>query len=97
MRNSQGYSQLFGPGLDGLKDPGLAALQKDKEADTFTCGHCNCVTHVPANTDAANIGGLCKVCMAFVCPKCASLGICSPFEKQLELQLTREYRMREYV
>ena len=96
MRKPQGYSQMWGRGLNGLADPGLAALHKDGECDTFTCAHCNCIVHVPPLTDPANIGGMCKVCFALICPACTDLRACSPFESKLEAQLTRAHRMREY-
>jgi hypothetical protein len=33
------------------------------EFDTFTCAHCNRVTHVKARQRPEDIGGLCKQCM----------------------------------
>ncbi len=96
MRRPQGYARLFGPGLDGVTDQGIAALQRDKECDTFTCAHCNRVVHVPALTDPANIGGLCKQCMGFICPACVEKAACTPFESKLEAQLTRAARLKDY-
>lgn len=96
MRKPQGYSQITGRGLVGLTDPGLASLHRDKECDTFTCKHCNTIVFVPPLTDPANMGGLCKICMGLICPACCDKG-CSPFEAQLEAQLTRAHRLREYV
>ncbi len=97
MRNAQGYARLFGPGLDNVSDPGQAALNRDGECDTFTCKHCNCVVHVPAMTDPSNIGGMCRQCMGLICPNCVNVGACTPFEAQIEAQLTRAARLREYI
>ena len=55
-----------------------------REWSTFTCQHCNKVVRVPMHADPAEIGGLCKVCMGLVCPRCAGLGRCDPFEAKLE-------------
>jgi len=97
MRRPQGYSQMWGPGLAHLTDPGLAALHKDGECDTFTCAHCNSVVFVPPFTDPADIGGGCRICDGLICNKCVDLRACSPFEAKLERQLERAHRMRGYV
>lgn len=97
MRRPQGYSQIWGTGLSNLDDPGLAALHRDKECDTFTCAHCNSIVHVPPLTDPADIGGLCRVCDGLICPACTDLRACAPFEAKLERQLTRALRMRDYT
>lgn len=94
MRNSQGYAQIIGPGLPEQVDPGLASLNKLGECDTYTCGHCQRVTHVPVQVDPANCGALCRTCDTLICAHCASLKVCYPFEQKLQEQLDRLERMR---
>jgi hypothetical protein len=45
--------------------------------------------------DPADMGGLCKICMKFECPKCLGKG-CTPFEKKLEIIENRERILRSY-
>src|SRR5512143_1685512 len=71
-----------------MRNPGGYAVKTDPtgiyEWDSFTCFHCQQVVHVPARADPADLGGLCKMCMKLICPKCVNLGGCMPFEKKLE-------------
>lgn len=53
------------------------------EEDSFTCGHCNTVVFVKPKQDAADMGGLCKLCMKLTCARCAGSGKCDPFEEKL--------------
>jgi hypothetical protein len=71
MRNPGGYAQIIDP--DGAT----------REFDTFTCAHCNCVTHVPTRARPDDIGGLCKQCTGLVCPACVGMP-CVPFLKRLD-------------
>lgn len=90
MRNPQGYATVVGDLRHGditIVESGVR--HTESEVDTFTCGHCNCVKHVPPKTDAADIGGLCKQCMQLICPRCASIRHCIPFEKKLEMMERR--------
>ena len=64
MRNAQGNATISSP--DGVA-----------EADTFTCFHCQKVTHVKAKMDPSDLGGLCKVCMRLICSRCVG-GTCVP-------------------
>ncbi len=83
MRNPGGYGVAFGP-------------DATHEHDTFTCGHCQFVVIVPAKTrDPADLGGLCKICMALVCPKCYGKNACTPWEKQMEVSEARDRFRRE--
>lgn len=66
-----------------------------KECDTQTCNHCNRVMHIRPKCDPADLGGLCKLCMKYICPKCVGLG-CTPFEKQLELIEAKARALRSY-
>jgi hypothetical protein len=54
-----------------------------QEFDTFTCAHCNHVTHVKARQRPEDIGGLCKQCMGLICAACVG-GACVPFLKRLD-------------
>lgn len=81
MRNAQGYAVWTGP--NGMK-----------ERDTFTCGHCNGVVIVEPKADPADMGGLCKLCMKLVCPRCNAAGQCTPFLKKIEAAERKEVQDR---
>lgn len=83
MRKPGGYAFIFDP--DGIR----------QEADTFTCAHCNSVVHVKPKCNPDDLGGMCRLCMKMVCPKCVDLG-CSPFEKKLEIMEKRDQALRSY-
>ena len=57
---------------------------RERAADTFTCGHCGRIVVVPPKADAADLGGHCRLCDRLICPSCAREGRCDPFEKKLE-------------
>lgn len=71
MRNAQGNMLVMDP--NGTKT----------EHDTITCGHCNGV-HVMAPKDAYGVGRYCTLCARHLCPGCAQIEKCTPFEKRLE-------------
>lgn len=71
MRRPGGYARIDDP--DGPR----------QEFDTFTCAHCNRVTHVAARARPEDIGGLCKVCMGLICPRCVGKP-CVPFLQRLD-------------
>jgi hypothetical protein len=84
-------------GLSGyatLTDP---LYNSPQEWDTFTCGHCwpPTIHRVQAGCDPADLGGLCKVCMRLICPKCLGGG-CTPFEKKLEAE-EASYNARRWM
>ena len=54
------------------------------EGETFTCAHHGGVVHVKPFQRPEDIGGLCKVCMGLLCPRCAAEGDCDPLEAKLE-------------
>ena len=83
MRKPQGYAILFDEG--GIH----------KEADSFSCGHCNAITLVKPMMDPADMGGLCKVCMRFVCPRCVG-NACDVIEKKLERWEASYHARRSY-
>jgi hypothetical protein len=66
-----------------------------READTFTCCHCNTVVVVKSGARPEDLGGWCAMCAKPVCPKCAG-GSCDPFEKKLERIEERARRAREF-
>ena len=85
MRNPQGNATIVGDlprGTPTIVESGVR--HQEVEIDTFTCGHCNAVKHVPVRANAADIGGLCKQCLQLICSKCVDKGICTPFEKKLQ-------------
>lgn len=63
-----------------------------REYDTFTCAHCNRVTHVKARARPEDVGGLCKQCMGLVCAACVGEA-CVPFLKRLD-QMEARARFR---
>ena len=67
----------------------------DVERDTFTCGHCQRIVIVRPKADPVSLGGLCKQCMAMICPRCLGRG-CTPWEKQMERMEARAEALRSY-
>jgi hypothetical protein len=72
IKGVSGYATLSGP--FGMR----------KEADTFTCGHCQKVVHVTYKKPIDELGGRCTVCDTLICPECVNTGTCEPFEKKLK-------------
>ena len=77
-----------------MRKPGGYAFTFDRETgetlnerDTFTCSHCNRVTHVKPFCDPADLGGHCCVCDSLICKNCnylRSLGKpCVPMYERL--------------
>lgn len=66
------------------------------ERDTVTCAHCNRVSFVQPFQDASELGGFCRLCYRHICGPCADLGVCTPFERKLEL-VERAARFHEAV
>lgn len=83
MRRPQGYACISEP-------------EQNKEFDTFSCGHCNCIKHVKPMQRAEDMGGLCKQCMKLICGPCLNLGTCDPLEKQIERMEARDHTLRSY-
>ena len=84
MRNPQGYAQIVGPADSVEFKDEYGTVIKDGESDTFTCGHCGKIVHVPPRTDPSSIGGGCRVCDSLICLHCVDKGTCRPLEKWLE-------------
>ena len=83
MRRPQGYALLTDP------EKGI------KEADTFSCSHCNRIVHVKPKADPADMGGLCKCCMRLICPACVGKA-CDVLERKLERQEASYQARRSY-
>lgn len=85
-----------------LREQGYASLTDRAtgnvvaECSTTTCAHCNAITHVKAKQRPEDIGGLCKLCMGLVCPKCVDAGPCVPFEERLAREEARYEALRSY-
>lgn len=95
MRNPQGYAVLQGPpGLVRNRDPGLVSLERQGEADTFTCHHCQHIVTVPVRARPEDLGGHCKICDRLICPVCVDKGTCTPWEKQMEISEARQALFR---
>lgn len=73
MRNAGGY--LLGVYCDS---------GRKVESDSFTCGHCNSAKWVKPKERPEDLGGFCRMCSKFTCPRCHAIGTCIPFEKKLE-------------
>lgn len=65
--------------------------------DSFTCNHCQGIVAVPHRGRPEDIGGLCKLCMKLVCPRCNALGKCTPWEKQMQIIEARDAARRSYL
>jgi hypothetical protein len=82
--------------LRGLrKAQGYACIVEEfgtREADTFTCNHCQKVVAVKAGASPTDLGGYCGGCSKMICPKCVGKA-CLPFEKLFE-RLERDYERR---
>lgn len=96
MRNPGGYGVAFsraeGPfalWFDGSRRDATHVKSGIFETDTFTCFHCSRVTRVKPKMDAADLGGLCKVCMKLICSHCVGKG-CDPLEEKLKRSEDRD-------
>jgi len=76
-------------GYARITDPGGT-----REHDTFTCAHCQRIVHVRPRADPASCGGLCKLCMGLVCPRCNARTRCDPWEKKMERAEARDRFLR---
>ncbi len=98
MRNPHGYATIVGD-LAGdaptVVEGGVRHIEP--EIDTFTCGHCNRVKHIKPRCDPADLGGLCKICMSLVCPKCYAKRSCTPWEEQMLRSEAKDAARRSYA
>jgi hypothetical protein len=81
MRQPQGYGVTDSP-------------EGRREQDTFTCFHCQRIVAVRPLMDAADMGGLCKVCMRLICMECVAKLTCTPWEKAMEQIEARDRFLR---
>ena len=96
MRKPQGQATLIGPKHVGEVPVGPKALIDEDECDTFTCGHCQFIMHVPVKCNPEDLGGLCKCCMQLICPKCVNKGTCTPWEQMIENMERKQDALRSY-
>ena len=98
MRRPGGYAFITSPVPTKIYfDGGLRCEEMGAgtfEADTFTCIHCGCGRHVPAN-EKTNEEYFCRICMARICPPCADHP-CIPLMKKIEAEEERDRRLRSY-
>ena len=81
MRGLTGYATITSP--EGMK----------READTFTCAHCNTIVHVKPRGPLEELGGRCTICDSLICQHCVDTRTCDPFEKKLlRLEARKAYR-----
>lgn len=98
MRNPHGYAVITSPTRwRGNFDHFHCEVIEEgtTEIDTATCNHCNRVVHIKPRMDPADMGGLCKQCMKFICPWCLDKG-CTPWEEVMRRQEARTEALRSY-
>ena len=79
MRKPGGYTIITEPG------------KATREADFFTCRHCQRVIIVKPFCDPADMGGRCTCCNGLICPNCVGKD-CDHIEKKLaRLEARRSY------
>jgi len=109
MRAPHGYATIvsdrkwFANGIDHLRCEEIPS--GTWESDTVTCGHfinsleytgpCSRVIHIKPRMDPADMGGLCKQCMKWICPSCVGKG-CTPLEKGIEAWERKQAALRSY-
>ncbi len=96
MRNPGGYVSISAPDKESQKIIlNGTVIDSEVECDTYSCGHCNVIVPVKPMCDPADIGGLCKSCMALVCPHCYATGECTPIMKRVEQAEDRQRFLRQ--
>ena len=82
VRGHTGYATLTGPFGGSVK-----------EADTFTCAHCNTIVHITYRHPVEDLGGRCSICDGLICSRCVATGQCDPFEEKLKrMEAAQSYR-----
>ena len=90
MRGTSGYATLYDPIYYG---------GHPKEADTFTCGHCNTIVHVKPKAPLEDLGGRCGCCDRLICKGCNKTLLtkgCDVFEEKLKRNEARGEALRSY-
>ena len=85
MRRPQGYATLTHHTTDAVQ-----------ECDTFTCGHCSRIVHVPPMTEGSAFGGICKQCMTLICSTCVDKMTCTPWEEAMQIMEAKDAALRSY-
>jgi hypothetical protein len=86
LRGLTGYATLIDPDLG------------KKEADTFTCGHCQRIVAVkPYGQNLDELGGRCGGCDQLICAACVDTGRCDPFEEKLKRFEAKAEARRSYA
>jgi hypothetical protein len=57
--------------------------------ETCTCGHCQAIIDVHRGASGPELPAICYNCQKFICPRCRKLDVCTPWEKQMEIQEAR--------
>jgi hypothetical protein len=83
MLQPQGYGVETGP--DGIK-----------EADSYTCFHCQRIVFVQPRCPPSDAGGWCGRCTRLICKRCVGKGSCTPWERQMERMEARDRALRSY-
>lgn len=81
-----------------FKAGGYAVLTSEngvKEMDTFSCRHCNRVTHIKAFARPEDIGGRCGCCDGLICSSCVGEP-CLVLEERLKRMEARDEARRSY-
>ena len=99
MRKPGGYAFITSPEPSKVYfDKGLrceSIPEGTYETDTVMCAHCDKQFHIKPKMRPEDMGGLCKQCMKFECPKCVGKG-CTPLEKRLAEWEDRARVLRSY-
>lgn len=71
-----------------------------KARDTIKCNHCQHFMFVEPKQDAATLGGFCRTCMGFMCPRCThkrevGLEACVTFMAKIEQSEARDRLRRQ--
>jgi hypothetical protein len=79
-----------------LRPGGYAVIRHDdgrvQEFDTYTCYHCQAI--VTLHPGKVPDGGGCHMCCKPICGPCVDLGRCTPFERRIEQEETKDARWR---
>lgn len=67
-----------------------------READTFTCKHCNGIVMVKPLAPPEEMGGRCYQCDSLICQRCVAKGRCDPFEEKLKRIEASYHARRSY-
>lgn len=74
--------------------------KETKARDVLKCNHCQHMTLVEPKQDPATLGGFCRTCMGFMCPRCThkrevGLEPCVTFMAKIERSEARDRLHRQ--